>query len=128
MASEEKPTTTEAEFITAVESGPLTQIEVFEATGGGGLIVTALAVDPDTADEVPVGITLDPGGAAYVVTIATEEIIVPRDQSTEKETSSEQSRHIKPLRRLHELATRLEQEAKGKARQLAEKVRSKRNG
>jgi hypothetical protein len=127
MASEETPTATEAEFITAVESGPLTQVEVIEATDGAGLIVTAVAVDADTAGEVPVGITLDPGGAAYVVTIAREEIIVPREQSSEREDSSEESRHIGPLRKLHELATRLEQEAKGKARELAEKLRLKRN-
>jgi hypothetical protein len=127
MASEETPTATEAEFITAVESGPLTQIEVFEASGGGGLIITAVAVDTDTADEVPVGITLDPDGAGYIVTIAREEIVVPRDQSAETQGSSGKSRHIGPLRKLHELATRLEQEAKGKARELAERLRLKRN-
>jgi hypothetical protein len=127
MASEEKPTPTEAEFITTVESGQLTQIEVFEATGGSGLIVTAVAVDPGTSDEVPVGITLDPDGDAYVVTIAREEIIVPRDQSSDTGASSEKSRHIRPLRKLHELATRLEQEAKGKAREIAERLRLKRN-
>jgi hypothetical protein len=127
MASEIKPTPTETEFIAAVQSGPLRQVEVIEATDGAGLVVTAVAVDPETGDGVPVGITLDPGSAAYVVTIAREDIIVPRDESPEKASSSKNSRHIGPLRKLHELATRLEQEAEGKARQLAEGLRLKRD-
>lgn len=125
MASETKPTPIETEFIAAVQSGPLTQVEVIEATDGAGLVVTAVAVDPETGDEVPVSITLDPGGAEFVVTIAGEENIIPRDESPEKASSSKNSRHIGPLRKLHELATRLEQEAKGKARQLAERLRLK---
>jgi hypothetical protein len=127
MANETKPTPTEAEFIAAVESGPLTQIEVIEAADGEGVIVTALAVDPDSADEVPVSITLDPDGGAYIVTVAAEEVVVPRDQSPEDEASSQNSRQIRPLRKLHELATRLEQEAKGKAREIAERLRLKRD-
>lgn len=126
MANETKSTPTEEEFITAVEAGPLTQVEVRDAADGG-LVVTAVAVDPDTGDEVPLSITLDPDGAAYVVTIAREQIVVPRDQPAEKETSSRNAGHIRALRKLHELATKLEQEAKGKARELAERLRLKRN-
>ncbi|SFN61293.1 hypothetical protein [Mycetocola miduiensis] len=127
MASEIQPTPIETEFIAAVQSGPLTQVEVIEATDGAGLVVTAVAVDPETGGDVPVGIALDPDGAAFVVTIAREEIIIPLDESSEQASSSKDSRHIEPLRKLHELATGLEQEAKGKARQLAERLRRKRD-
>jgi hypothetical protein len=127
MASETKPTPTEAEFITAIESGPLTQIEVIEATDGRGLIVTARAVDPDTGNDVPLGITLDPGGGEYIVTIESEELIIPRDQLPDQDASSVNARQVGPLRKLHELATKLEQEAKGKARDIAERLRLKRN-
>ncbi|MCU1439015.1 MAG: hypothetical protein JWP85_12 [Rhodoglobus sp.] len=127
MASETKRTPTEAEFITAIESGPLTQIEVIEATDGTGLIVTARAADPDTGDDIPLGITLDPSGGAYIVTIETEELIISRDQLPDQDASSVNARQVGPLRKLHELATRLEQEAKGKARDIAERLRLKRN-
>jgi hypothetical protein len=126
MASENTPTPAEAEFIAVVETGPLTEVEVVEAPDGG-LIVRAVAVDPDTADEVPVSIALDPDGAALVVTVASEETVVTRDDSSE-DASSKNSKLIRPLRKLHELATRLEQEAKGKAREVAERLRLKRNG
>ncbi len=125
MTSETKPTPTEVEFVRAIKSGPLTQIEVIEATDG--LIVTALAVDPDTGGDVPLGIALDPGGAAYIVTIESEELIIPRDQLPDQDASSVNARQVGPLRKLHELATRLEQEAKGKARGIAETLRLKRN-
>jgi hypothetical protein len=126
MASEVKPTRAEEEFIAAVEASPVTQIEVIEAADGKDLVVTGFAVDPDTAEDAPVSITLDPGGDAFVVTIAREEIVIPRDESSEKE-SAKDSPLVARLRQLHDLATRVEQEAKGKARQLAERLRLKRN-
>lgn len=122
MASE-TTTPTEDEFVMAIESGPLTEVEIRETPDGTGLIVAAVALDPDTADEVPVSITLDPEGETFVVTIATDEILVPRDQPVQNAVSPESSGRIGALQKLHDLATRLEQEAKGKAREIAERLR-----
>jgi hypothetical protein len=127
MATETQPTPTEVEFVAAIETGPLTQVEVIEAADGSGLILTAVAVDPDTGDEVPVGIALDPARGAYIVTVAMEEIIVPEDEAADLDASSGNDRQVGPLRKLHELATRLEREAKGKAREIAERLRRRRD-
>jgi hypothetical protein len=114
----------EEEYILAVTTGPLTDVIVTEAVDGDhvDLAIDAVSVDPDTGDAVPVSIALNPDDSALIVTVAGEETVVPLVETAE-ESSSRNAGGIGPLRRLHELATRVEQEAKGKARQLSEKFR-----
>ena len=105
--------------------GRLLRVAITEAVEDGDhidLAIDAVAIDPDTGDAVPVSIALNPDDSAFVVNVAGEERVVPLVETAE-ESYSGKAGGIGPLRKLHELATRVEQEAKGKARQLAEKFK-----
>lgn len=112
------------DFVLAIEGGPLTEVEVVETDDGShvDLAVTAVGVDPDTGEAVPVSIALNADDSAYVVTIAAEEFVVPLEETAE-ESSHRQSALIRPLRRLQQLAQRVEEETKGMARRLADKFK-----
>jgi hypothetical protein len=124
MDNDKNPSAAEEEFILAVTTGPLTEVAITEALDGDhvDLAIDAVAVDPDTGDAVPVSIALNPDDSAFVVNVAGDELVVPLLETAE-ESHSGKAGGIGPLRKLHELATRVEQEAKGKARQLAEKFK-----
>ena len=112
------------DFVLTIESGPLTEVDVIETDDGShvDLAIEAVAVDPDTGDTVPVSIALNADDSAYVVTIAGDEIVVPLEETAE-ESSHRQSALIRPLRKLQQLAQRVEQETKGAAKRLAEKFK-----
>jgi hypothetical protein len=124
MNNDNSRSAAEEEFVLAVTSGPLTEVAITEAEDGDhvDLAIDAVAIDPDTGDAVPVSIALNPDDSAFVVIVAGEERVVPLVETAE-ESYSGKGGGIGPLRKLHELATRVEQEAKGKARQLAEKFK-----
>jgi hypothetical protein len=124
MDNDKNPSAAEEEFILAVTTGPFTEVAVTEAVDGDhiDLAIDAMTVDPDTGEAVPVRIALNPDDSAFVVNVAGEEVVVPLLETAE-ESYSGKSGGIGPLRKLHELATRVEEEAKGKARQLAEKFK-----
>ncbi|MGH1550799.1 hypothetical protein ACRAWB_17100 [Leifsonia poae] len=67
-------------------------------------------------------IALNADDSAYVVTIAGDEIVVPLEETAE-ESSHRRSALIRPLRKLQQLAQRVEQETKGAAKRLAEKFK-----
>lgn len=119
---DEDRTPTQDDFVLAIESGPLAEVEIVEADDGShvDLAINAVAVDPDTGEPVPVSIALNPDDSAYVVTIADEEFVVPLDETAE-ESSHRRSGLIGALRTLQQLAQRVEEETKGMAKRLAEK-------
>lgn len=119
---DEDRTPTQDDFVLAIESGPLAEVEIVEADDGShvDLAINAVAVDPDTGEPVPVSIALNPDDSAYVVTIADEELVVPLEETAE-ESSHRRSGLIGALRRLQQLAQRVEEETKGMAKRLAEK-------
>ncbi|ANF31597.1 hypothetical protein A0130_07855 [Leifsonia xyli] len=112
------------DFVLTIESGPLTEVDVIETDDGShvDLAIEAVAVDPDTGDTVPVTIALNADDSAYVVTIAGDEIVVPLEETAE-ESSHRQSALIRSLRKLQQLAQRVEEETKGTAKRLAEKFK-----
>jgi hypothetical protein len=57
-----------------------------------------------------------------VVTVADEEFVVPLEETSE-ESSHRRAGQIGPLRKLQQLAQRVEEETKGKAKELAEKFK-----
>jgi len=126
MSSDEDRTPAQDEFVLEIESGPLSGVEVVEVDDGEHVDVSinAVAVDPDTGQAVPVSIALNPDDSAFVVTIADDEFLVPLEPASE-EASHRRASLIRPLRRLQELAQRVEREAKGKATELARKFKRK---
>jgi hypothetical protein len=130
--NDEDRTPAEEEFILAIETGPLAEVEIVETDDGEhvDLSVNAVSVDPDTGEAVPVSISLNPDDSAFVVTVADEEFVVPLEETSDEssdETSDRRAGQIGPLRKLQELATRVEQQAKGKAKELAEKFKRNRS-
>ncbi|GAA4141573.1 hypothetical protein [Leifsonia shinshuensis] len=119
---DEDRTPTQDDFVLAIESGPLAEVEIVEADDGShvDLAVNAVAVDPDTGEPVPVSIALNADDSAYVVAIADEEFVVPLGETAE-ESSHRRSGLIGALRTLQQLAQRVEEETKGMAKRLAEK-------
>lgn len=126
---DEDRTPAQDDFVLAIESGPLAEVDVVETDDGShvDIAVTAVAVDPDTGDAVPVSIALNDDDSAYVVTIAEEEFVVPLEETSE-ESSHRQAGAIRPLRKLQQLAQRVEEETKGMAKRLAEKFKRGRDG
>ena len=126
--NDEDRTPAEDEFILAIETGPLAEVEIVEIDDGEhvDLSINAVSVDPDTGEAVPVSIALNPDDSAFVVTVADEEFVVPLEEPSD-ESSDRRAGQIGPLRKLQELATRVEQEAKGKAKELAEKFKRNRS-
>ena len=74
------------------------------------------------APAVPVSIALNPDDSAFVVTVAADEFVVPLEETSE-ESSHRHAAQLRPLRRLQQLAQRVEAETKGMARKLAEKFK-----
>ncbi|WP_374009568.1 hypothetical protein [Leifsonia sp. LS-T14] len=122
--NEEDRTPAQDDFVLAIESGPLAEVEIVEVDDGSHVDVSinAVAVDPDTGEAVPVSIALNADDSAYVVTVAEDEFVVPL-QETSEESSHRQAGSIRPLRTLQQLAQRVEQETKGMAKRLAEKFK-----
>ncbi len=118
----EDRTPTQDDFVLAIESGPLAEVEIVETDDGShvDLAINAVAVDPDTGEAMPVSIALNGDDSAYVVTIADEEFVVPLE-ATAEESSHRRSPLIGALRKLQQLAQRVEEETKGMAKRLAEK-------
>src|SRR6478609_5523448 len=113
---EEDRTPLQDDFVLAIVSGPLAEVDIVEVDDGShvDIAVSAIAVDPETGDAVPVGIALNEDDSAYVVTVGDDEFIVPLDETSE-EPSHRKADAIRPLRRLQQLAQRVEEEAKGTA-------------
>jgi hypothetical protein len=128
-ADDEDRTPAQDDFVLAIESGPLTEVEVVEVDDGEHIDVSinAVAVDPETGEAVPVSIALNPDDSAFVVTVAADEFVVPLEETSE-ESSHRHAAQLRPLRRLQQLAQRVEAETKGMARKLAEKFKRTRNG
>jgi hypothetical protein len=126
--NDEDRTPAEDELILAIETGPLAEVEIVEIDDGEhvDLSINAVSVDPDTGEAVPVSIALNPDDSAFVVTVADDEFVVPLEEASD-ESNDRRAGQIGPLRKLQELATRVEQEAKGKAKELAEKFKRNRN-
>lgn len=126
-ARDDDRTPAQDDFVLAIESGPLTEVEIVETDDGShaDLVVTGVGIDPDTDEAVPVSIALNADDSAYIVTIADEEFVVPLDETAE-EASHRHAVLIRPLRTLQQLAQRVEEEAKGMAERLA--ARFKRRG
>lgn len=112
------------DFVLTIERGPLTDVEIVEVDDGEHVDVTinAVSVDPDTGEAVPVSIALNPDDSAYVVTVAADEFTVPLEETSE-EPSHRHGALLRPLRKLQQLAQRVEDETKGMARKLAEEFR-----
>jgi hypothetical protein len=132
MASDRKDedrTPAQDDFILAIETGPLAEVEVVEVDDGAhvDLSINAVSVDPDTGEAVPVSIALNPDDSAFLVTVADEEFVVPLEETSEDSTDRRPAQ-IRPLRKLQQLAQRVEEETKGKAKELAEKFTRKRSG
>jgi hypothetical protein len=132
MASDrrdEDRTPAQDDFILAIETGPLAEVEVVEVDDGAhvDLSINAVSVDPDTGEAVPVSIALNPDDSAFLVTVADEEFVVPLEETSEDSTDRRPAQ-IRPLRKLQQLAQRVEEETKGKAKELAEKFTRKRSG
>ena len=125
----EDRTPAQDDFVLAIESGPLAEVEIVEVDDGEhvDLSINAVSVDPDTGEAVPVSIALNPDDSAFVVTVADEEFVVPLEETSE-ESSHRRAGQIRPLRKLQQLAQRVEEETKGKAKELAEKFKRKRSG
>jgi hypothetical protein len=124
VRDDEDRTPTQDDFVLAIESGPLAEVDIVE-TGDGShvdLAVNAVAVDPDTGEAVPVSIALNDDDSAYVITVADEEFVVPLDVTAE-ESSHRRSPLIGALRKLQQLAQRVEEETTGMAKRLAEKFK-----
>ncbi len=123
-ARDDERTPAQDDFVLAIESGPLTEIEVRETDDGShvDIAVTGVGVDPDTGTAVPVSIGLNADDSAYVVTIGGVEYVVPLAETAE-ESSHRQGGLIRPLRTLQQLAQRVEEETTGMARRLAEKFK-----
>lgn len=119
---DEDRTPTQDDFVLAIENGLLAEVDIVETDDGShvDLAVNAVAVDPDTGEPVPVSIALNADDSAYVVTIADEEFVVPLEETAE-ESSHRRSPLIGALRKLQQLAQRVEEETKGMAKRLAEK-------
>lgn len=126
---DEDRTPAQDDFVLALESGPLTDVEVIEVEDGEhiDLLINAVSVDPETGAAVPVSIALNPDDSAFVVTVADDEFVVPFEETSE-ESSHRHAAQLRPLRKLQQLAQRVEAETKGMARRLAEKFTRKRNG
>ncbi|MDN4616342.1 hypothetical protein P5G50_17980 [Leifsonia sp. F6_8S_P_1B] len=122
--NDEDRTPVQDDLVLAIESGPLTEVDVVETDDGShvDVAINAVSVDPDTGDVVPVSIALNVDDSAYVVTIAGDEFVVPLEETAE-ESSHRQSALIRPLRTLQQLAQRVEEETAGAARRLAEKFK-----
>jgi hypothetical protein len=122
--NDEDRTPAQDEFVLEIESGPLTDVEVVEVDDGEhtDLAINAVSVDPETGEAVPVSIALNPDDTAFVVTVADDEFVVPLDEASE-ESSHRRAAQLRPLRRLQQLAQRVEEETKGMARKLAEKFK-----
>ena len=127
--NDEDRTPAQDDFVLAIESGPLAEVEIVEVDDGEhvDLSINAVSVDPDTGEAVPVSIALNPDDSAFVVTVADEEFVVPLEETSE-ESSHRRAGQIRPLRKLQQLAQRVEEETKGKAKELAEKFKRKRSG
>jgi hypothetical protein len=127
--NEEDRTPAQDDFVLAIESGPLVDVDIVEVDDGSHVDVSinAVSVDPDTGEAVPVSIALNGDDSAYVVTVAEEEFVVPL-QETSEESSHRQASSIRPLRKLQQLAQRVEEETKGMAKRLAEKFKRGRDG
>jgi hypothetical protein len=126
---DEDRTPAQDDFVLALDSGPLTEVEVVEVADGEhiDLSINAVAIDPETGAAVPVSIALNPDDSAFVVTVADDEFVVPLEETSE-ESSHRRAAQLRPLRRLQQLAQRVEEETKGMARKLAEKFTRKRSG
>jgi hypothetical protein len=126
--NDEDRTSAQDDFVLAIESGPLAEVEIVEIDDGEhvDLSINAVSVDPDTGEAVPVSIALNPDDSAFVVTVADEEFVVPFEETSE-ESSDRRAGQIRPLRKLQQLAQRVEEETKGKAKELAEKFKRKRS-
>ena len=116
------------DFVLEIESGPLAEVEVVEIDDGEHVDVSinAVSVDPDTGEAVPVSISLNPDDSALVVAVADDEFVVPLEETSE-ESSHRRAGLIRALRELQRLAQRVEEETKGKAKELAEKFKRKRS-
>ena len=121
-----KRTLAQDEFVLELEGGPLTDIVLVEVDDGEhvDIAVNAVAVDPDSGEAVPVSIALNPDDSAFVVSVADDEFVVPLEETSE-EPSHRHAALIRPLRRLQQLAQRVEAEVKGKAQELAAKFSRK---
>ncbi|NUU07881.1 hypothetical protein [Leifsonia sp. C5G2] len=121
-----KRTPAQDEFVLELEGGPLTDIVLVEVDDGEhvDIAVNAVAVDPDSGEAVPVSIALNPDDSAFVVSVADDEFVVPLEETSE-EPSHRHAALIRPLRRLQQLAQRVEAEVKGKAQELAAKFSRK---
>lgn len=117
------------DLVLAIESGPLADVEIVETADRShvDIAITAVSVDPDTGKAVPVSIVLNDDDSGYVVTVADEEFIVPLEETSE-EPNVRKAVAIRPLRKLQQLAQRVEVEAKGKAKELAEKLKHLHDG
>jgi len=126
---DEDRTPAQDDFVLALESGPLTDVEVVEVDDGEhiDLSITAVSVDQETGAAVPVSIALNPDDSAFMVTVADDEFVVPLEETSE-ESSHRHAAQLHPLRRLQQLAQRVETETKGMARRLAERFTRKRDG
>lgn len=126
---DEDRTPAQDDFVLALESGPLTDVEVVEVDDGEhiDLLINAISVDPETGAAIPVSIALNPDDSAFVVTVADDEFVAPLEETSE-ESSHRHAAQLRPLRKLQQLAQRVEAETKGMARRLAEKFTRKRNG
>jgi len=125
-SDDEKRTPTQDEFVLELEGGPLTDVVLVEVDDGEhvDIAVNAVAVDPDSGEAVPVSIALNPDDSAFVVAVAEDEFVVPLEETSE-EPSHRHAALIRPLRRLQQLAQRVEAEVKGKAQELAAKFTRK---
>ncbi|WP_431219235.1 hypothetical protein [Leifsonia xyli] len=122
-------TSAQDDFVLAIESGPLADVEIVETDDGShvDIAINAVGVDPDTGEAVPVSIVLNDDDSGYVVTVADEEFIVPLEETSE-EPNHRKAAAIRPLRKLQQLAQRVEAETKGMARKLAEKFKRPHDG
>lgn len=127
--NEEDRTPVQDDFVLAIESGPLAEVEIVEVDDGSHVDVSinAVSVDPDTGEALPVSIALNDDDSGYVVTVAGDEFVVPLEETSE-ESSHRRASAIGPLRRLQQLAQRVENETKGMAKRLAEKFKRGRGG
>jgi len=119
---EEDRTPAQDDFVLAIEGGPLAEVDIVATDDGPhvDISINAVSVDPDTGAAVPVAITLNGDDSAYVVTVADEEFVVPLEETSE-ESSHRKAPAIRSLRRLQQLAQRVEDETTGMAKRLAEK-------
>ncbi|MEN0084236.1 MAG: hypothetical protein AAGC66_05675 [Leifsonia sp.] len=124
--NDENRTPAQDEFVLELEGGPLTDVVIVEVEDGEhvDVAVNAVTVDPDTGETVPVSIALTPDDSAFVISVADDDFVVPLEETSE-EPSHRHAALIRPLRRLQQLAQRVEEEVKGKAKELAKKFSRK---